>query len=380
MQSKAVQLLMRKSKVFFYMCILCHWFACGMKLVDSEGEAGWLSSYRDVGNSLSGEYFTAIYWAMTTLTTVGYGDIVPTTAAERGFTTCAMMVGGSFYGYVVGAITSVVSNSDLNSSAYYERMDLIYAWLNHHRLPVELARTLRKYFKSYLAEKTAINEAQVFADLSHELQREVGAYLINENVTNNPLFDGIGISSAVQLQSILKRATIQAHCYVVRGGEIGTTMYVLVSGSLSMEAFEYQSEASQEPGSPELKGQSAFSGMFGSSKSDGSMKTASHTSLENDAKRRSRSGKGRQMVPGQCFGEEILLGFEEYYDYTVKSMETSKVEMIQQKDLLNVFQLQPNILERMRKNARAMNPEWELKEQQKAEAAAGQMRPQTSSS
>merc|ERR1719174_1999708 len=134
-QGKFVQLLMRKSKVFVYMLIVCHWMACGMKLADSGGDYGWLVSYRDVGGNLGLEYTTAIYWAMTTLTTVGYGDIVPLTTVERAYTTCAMVVGGGFYGYVVGAITSVVSNSDLNSSAYYERMDKIHAWLNHHKIP-----------------------------------------------------------------------------------------------------------------------------------------------------------------------------------------------------------------------------------------------------
>merc|ERR1719181_1372386 len=141
-----------------------------MKIVDNGADrGGWLSGYRDVGGIVGPEYLTAIYWAMTTLTTVGYGDIVPTSDGERAYTTMAMVIGGGFYGYVVGAITSVVSNSDLNSAAYHERMDLIYAWLNHHRLPIGLKRTLRKYFKSYLSEKTAISEASVFADLSHDL-------------------------------------------------------------------------------------------------------------------------------------------------------------------------------------------------------------------
>merc|ERR1719272_1695034 len=111
-----------------------------MKLVDDN--RGWLHNYRDVGGRFWPEYVSAIYWAMTTLTTVGYGDIVPTTDGERLFATLSMMVGGAFYGYVVGAINSMVSNSDLNSSAFHGRMDLIYAWMNHHRFPNVMKRTL----------------------------------------------------------------------------------------------------------------------------------------------------------------------------------------------------------------------------------------------
>ena len=59
-----------------------------------------------------------------------FGDIVPTSNSERAYTTASMVVGGGFYGYVVGAITSMVSNSDLNTQAYHQRMDLILAWLS----------------------------------------------------------------------------------------------------------------------------------------------------------------------------------------------------------------------------------------------------------
>ena len=37
---------------------------------------------------------------------VGYGDITATTDAERAYSIAAMVVGGGFYGYVVGSITT----------------------------------------------------------------------------------------------------------------------------------------------------------------------------------------------------------------------------------------------------------------------------------
>merc|ERR1719426_324202 len=105
---------------------------------------------------------------MTTLTTVGFGDMIPTSDEERLYTTFAMVLGGAFYGYVVGSITSMVSNNDLNASAYYDRMDLIHAWLSHHKLPMVKKRTVRRYFKAYLTEKSAVSEADIWHDLSPE--------------------------------------------------------------------------------------------------------------------------------------------------------------------------------------------------------------------
>ena len=43
-----------------------------------------------------------LYWSMTTLTTVGYGDLIPGSDRERAYTCVAMVVGGGFYGYIIG--------------------------------------------------------------------------------------------------------------------------------------------------------------------------------------------------------------------------------------------------------------------------------------
>lgn len=287
---------------------VCHWMACGMKMVDTV----FLRTYKDgeVSGSIAKEYLAALYWAMTTLTTVGYGDITPDSDGERAYTIVAMVVGGGFYGYVVGSITSMVANSDLNATAYYERMDLIHAWLTHHKLPMPVKRRLRRYFKSYLSEKSAVKEADIWRDLSPELQREVGEYIIHQDVKSNPLFDGMTTGTVVRLQSILQRVTVHSGRSVATQGEAGTAMYIVVSGLLKMQ-FITENEV-----------------------------------LES------------KLCPGQSFGEEILLGFAEHYDYTVIVVEKAKLEMIVEDEFLGLFQNMPNVLEKMKHNLQNLHPEY----------------------
>merc|ERR1719424_959813 len=129
----------------------------------------------------------------------------------------------------------MVSNSDLNASAYYARMDLIQAWLSHHHLPLQLKKTLHRYFKAYLSERSAISEAEIWDDLSPELQKEVGHYLLHESVKTNPLFDGLGIGCVVRLQSILQKVTVLRGRQVITKGETGTAMYIILSGMCQIE-------------------------------------------------------------------------------------------------------------------------------------------------
>jgi voltage-gated potassium channel len=50
----------------------------------------------------------AIWWALQTVTTVGYGDVVPTTAAGRLVGGIEMVIGVSFIAFLTAGVTSTV--------------------------------------------------------------------------------------------------------------------------------------------------------------------------------------------------------------------------------------------------------------------------------
>ena len=117
LQFASVRFFVTRGNILVAMLALCHWMACALKLVNQ----GYLDNYEHDG--LWSIYGVTVYWAMTTLTTVGYGDLTPTTDKERLFTIVAMVVGGAFYAVLVGSISSAVAQSDLNTTAFHERMD-----------------------------------------------------------------------------------------------------------------------------------------------------------------------------------------------------------------------------------------------------------------
>ena len=50
----------------------------------------------------------AIWWAIQTITTVGYGDVVPTTAVGQVIGGIEMVIGISFIAFLTAGVTSIV--------------------------------------------------------------------------------------------------------------------------------------------------------------------------------------------------------------------------------------------------------------------------------
>ena len=51
-----------------------------------------------VTESTDSEYIAALYWSITTMTTVGFGDVTPQSDSERVFCIFSMVLTGGFYG------------------------------------------------------------------------------------------------------------------------------------------------------------------------------------------------------------------------------------------------------------------------------------------
>ena len=66
-------------------------------------------------------YLIAVYFAITTITTVGYGDISANNDIERVFCLIIMIIGVTLFSTAASTITSIMSSYDETSAKFNER-------------------------------------------------------------------------------------------------------------------------------------------------------------------------------------------------------------------------------------------------------------------
>ena len=66
-------------------------------------------------------YRTSLYWTVTTVTTVGYGDITGVNPQEKIFATFIMIIGVISFSFVSGSMASLLTNYDVQNAALHSR-------------------------------------------------------------------------------------------------------------------------------------------------------------------------------------------------------------------------------------------------------------------
>lgn len=133
--------------------------------VDSETFHGtWLESYYEVwkksheahahdgDHDEDGEkkmsntiiYLVSLYWTVTTVSTVGYGDISGTNMIEKIFCIFAMIVGVVFFSFATGSLSSIISNVDSSSALMQERQQTLNRVYKDFKLPLQLYIRIQK--------------------------------------------------------------------------------------------------------------------------------------------------------------------------------------------------------------------------------------------
>lgn len=197
------------------------------------------SGHWEGGPNKDSLYISSLYFTMTSLTTIGFGNIAPTTDGEKIFSVAMMMVGSLLYATIFGNVTTIFQQMYANTNRYHEVLNNVRDFLKLYQVPKGLSERVMDYIvstwsmsKGIDTEKVRVHE--VLAICPKDMRADICVHLNRKVFNEHPAFrlasDGCLRALAVEFQTI--------HCapgdLIYHAGESVDALCFVVSGSLEV--------------------------------------------------------------------------------------------------------------------------------------------------
>jgi len=177
-------------------------------------------------------YITSVYWAITTLSTVGYGDISAFTPFEKLLSITWMLFGLYFFSFVVGSLSSTLSNIETKENIFNKKMAILDEFSRDASLNKELKRKLR-YALRYSSEQTGFSfndKHQIFDELPKNLRHEVAMAMHKGAVKELTFFENRDSTFISEIVPFLNHEYAEKDHLIYQQNEHAGEIYFLLQG------------------------------------------------------------------------------------------------------------------------------------------------------
>jgi CRP-like cAMP-binding protein len=249
---------------------LGHILGCVWHMLTTSNQANWYNQrYECVGPAMEGNddpgtipphckqtlalrYTASLYWAITTMATVGYGDINTQNPSEQGYAIFVMLIGASTFGYTLGMVSALVANINPSAAAKARKITTLKAFCHENTLPHDMQRRLNRQWRYMFKNKCLFDERKLFGDLppilcTEMLKADTTAHLRKQLPTllgNGSLKNYIGNSYTMdtyflsEIIPLLKPLFTEANEEIVQQGSMGAHCYWIVVGKVVLQVVD----------------------------------------------------------------------------------------------------------------------------------------------
>ncbi|XP_032682057.1 potassium voltage-gated channel protein eag isoform X2 [Odontomachus brunneus] len=191
----------------FYM-LVAHWLACiwysiGRSDADNGVQYSWLWKLANVtqspysylwtnastapelvaGPSRRTMYVTALYFTMTCMTSVGFGNVAAETDNEKIFTICMMIIAALLYATIFGHVTTIIQQMTSATAKYHDMLNNVREFMKLHEVPKALSERVMDYVISTWAMTKGLDTNKVLNYCPKDMKADICVHL-NRKVFN----------------------------------------------------------------------------------------------------------------------------------------------------------------------------------------------------
>ncbi|KAH8245293.1 hypothetical protein KR032_008174 [Drosophila birchii] len=201
----------------FYM-LVAHWLACiwysiGRSDADNGIQYSWLWKLANVtqspysyiwsndtgpelvnGPSRKSMYVTALYFTMTCMTSVGFGNVAAETDNEKVFTICMMIIAGAvsltplLYATIFGHVTTIIQQMTSATAKYHDMLNNVREFMKLHEVPKALSERVMDYVVSTWAMTKGLDTEKVLNYCPKDMKADICVHLNRKVFNEHPAF------------------------------------------------------------------------------------------------------------------------------------------------------------------------------------------------
>ena len=218
--------------------LLAHWAACGFYLISQvPGESNtWLRSVRMEEANNKDKYVMALYWAVTTLTTTGFGDVVPVNTYERLYGITLMMLSAGVFSLLLGKVGVVLAGVGKAANEQRELMLAVSRYLKSAAVPDSVRLRALHYldYKWTTRKRRKALNPSILAEFSEPLRSEISQHIFGTILSRAPFLTKFEYIFTCQLATHLQAEIYAVHDSIFSEEIASTDMYFLEKGNVEV--------------------------------------------------------------------------------------------------------------------------------------------------
>ena len=172
-------------------------------------------------------YTTALYYCITTLTTVGYGDITPQTNLTRVFAMVLMVMGVAGYSFLISQMSQYLVTRDSRKEEEKENLERLDSLFRHYAIPAPLQTQALSYFAHISKRQSNDVEHKLLDSFPKGLKAELQVYMNIKPLSHVSLFKGCSMACLADAAHRLEQFSVAPGETIVHAGEDGEEMFVI---------------------------------------------------------------------------------------------------------------------------------------------------------
>ena len=150
------------------------------------------------------KYSFSLYFAITTMASVGYGDITPKTNIERNFAMLFEVVGSLIAALFFANMAVLIAGIDIRGDRLREKMGEINHYIKTRDIPKSLAQRMKDAVEYWWQVHSGLNVKDYLNDLPETLRIEIFSHIQKGCVDRCPIFQDLS-------QAFLRNITLHLH-------------------------------------------------------------------------------------------------------------------------------------------------------------------------